>query len=1158
LGVAVWFTPTILVHTGLGPWLIEFTFARAGVKFTVGDVTAGWFSPVQITNMSIHDAGGNRLMTVAAIATTKNLAELVLNRRDMGAIQIDQPHLHAVLGEQGTNLDKLLGAILETKSNQRALFDTSVVVEIRDGQLAVSDNQSRQIAALDNVQLALKIAARESVTMSAAADAAHEAGPGAIDVEFSWQLPRKPSADDLGDGELAIEGQHFPLEVLLPLLRQAVSDLAITGHMDGRLQCHWDGKADAPALRLNGNLSGNAVQFAAPKALGPDRLETKTLAAVLDARVENREVRLDTMSIDSDVGRMQLTGSISLDDLSHRLSARLADWRSSHSGRIVADFELSRLASMLPQTLHLESNTHVTSGKMRVDLRTERDGAQRVWRGSITTEGVSGHSHGRPVAWREPLKIELDALASADGWHLRELDIRSEFLEIHGSGQPSEGRITLQGDLNRLTEQLGQFSHLGAFQLEGRLSGEASWKPTGESGREAQVSLVVQGFRYGRDKQLLWSEEQLVVRAFALGTLERHALHRLDKVSVTLESGGDRLDGSLIEPVNKPWDDPEWPLVWRMDGTLETWLPRVRPWLRLSGWELGGQFSTQTRGRFSAQRVQLDDCHVKVANFKAHAPGWSIDEPQIQLDGQLVWDLPSHRIDFPEMTGTSSSLAFRARDVEFSSQPENLHASGSAAFRGDLRRVTSWKVKNPLQPEQQLAGQFQGQIQMSTLRQVVSFQGSAACADFTFDTRPPSFVSNGIFVSAQAPWNRLWYEAQLQIQAEGRYDAPADRLEFDRLTVVGDAAQINARGVVQQLAGPSQADLKGEIDYDLLGISRKLQARFGPGLLFVGRQRQPFSLRGPLRASSVTVGPASSDLPVSQSDGRPRVSPALSATSTLGWDSANLYGLQIGPHSLAARLERGIVQLDRIEASLNQGRVTLTPRLELNSQPPVLVIEDGVAEGIHITSDMCHSWLKYVAPLLAGVTSAEGQVSLALSSARIPASRIPAAELAGTLTIHKARVGPGGLAHQLLAVTRDLSTLIGRQNQPLALANPDQHWINVPPQKVDFQMNQGRVYHRDLQMAVGNVSVRTQGWVATDQSISLIAEIAIPEEWLEGRRLLSGLRGQSLQVPIHGTLMQPQLDQSAIAQLSQQVLGATAERLIQDELMQGLEKLLGR
>ena len=53
----------------------------------------------------------------------------------------------------------------------------------------------------------------------------------------------------------------------------------------------------------------------------------------------------------------------------------------------------------------------------------------------------------------------------------------------------------------------------------------------------------------------------------------------------------------------------------------------------------------------------------------------------------------------------------------------------------------------------------------------------------------------------------------------------------------------------------------------------------------------------------------------------------------------------------------------------------------------------------------------------------------------------------------------------------------------------------------------------------------------------------------------SGLKGQSLKIPISGTLAQPRMDQSAVAGLSQQLLQGAAQQAIGGELNKALDKL---
>jgi hypothetical protein len=54
--------------------------------------------------------------------------------------------------------------------------------------------------------------------------------------------------------------------------------------------------------------------------------------------------------------------------------------------------------------------------------------------------------------------------------------------------------------------------------------------------------------------------------------------------------------------------------------------------------------------------------------------------------------------------------------------------------------------------------------------------------------------------------------------------------------------------------------------------------------------------------------------------------------------------------------------------------------------------------------------------------------------------------------------------------------------------------------------------------------------------------------------MLVGLKGQSLTIPISGTLRQPRMDQSAVSGLSRQLLQGAAQQAIGGELNKALDK----
>jgi hypothetical protein len=135
-------------------------------------------------------------------------------------------------------------------------------------------------------------------------------------------------------------------------------------------------------------------------------------------------------------------------------------------------------------------------------------------------------------------------------------------------------------------------------------------------------------------------------------------------------------------------------------------------------------------------------------------------------------------------------------------------------------------------------------------------------------------------------------------------------------------------------------------------------------------------------------------------------------------------------------------------------------------------------------------------------------------------------------------------------------------NPPAAPATtpeaPAKQWLELPEQRVPVDVADGRVHHQGLSMQVKDVVIRTSGSVGiTDQTLSLVAEIPILDDWIKNRRELSGLKGQTIQIPIGGTVTRPQLDTRGLLAFSKNLAFAAGRGAIENELTKGLEKGTG-
>jgi hypothetical protein len=137
-----------------------------------------------------------------------------------------------------------------------------------------------------------------------------------------------------------------------------------------------------------------------------------------------------------------------------------------------------------------------------------------------------------------------------------------------------------------------------------------------------------------------------------------------------------------------------------------------------------------------------------------------------------------------------------------------------------------------------------------------------------------------------------------------------------------------------------------------------------------------------------------------------------------------------------------------------------------------------------------------------------------------------------------------------------------RQIEAIRKADPGQTvssqnrvWMQLPEQRIAFRMVEGRVHHRDLNIALGDARLSTSGSVDVAGNLEIMTSLPIPDNWTQKGPVLAALRGQTLQFPMNGTIYRPQIDASTLGQLGRQTIQNAAQGMLQQGLNKGLEKL---
>jgi hypothetical protein len=274
------------------------------------------------------------------------------------------------------------------------------------------------------------------------------------------------------------------------------------------------------------------------------------------------------------------------------------------------------------------------------------------------------------------------------------------------------------------------------------------------------------------------------------------------------------------------------------------------------------------------------------------------------------------------------------------------------------------------------------------------------------------------------------------------------------------------------------------------------------------------------------------------------------------WSSANVYGLPIGGGKIAATLGDGAVHVQPLALDVAEGRLTAAPNVRLDPAPKELTLSKGpLLSAVRISPEVSEAMLKYIAPVLAGATRSEGKFSLQLDGARVPLDEPMRAESAGQLAVHSVRVVPGPMAVEWIGLAQQIEG-IARRRDPTALAKrPTVTLLSIHDQNVNFRVADGRVYHQNLEFQVDDLVLRSSGSVGLDETLDLVIQVPIPESWLGGDRLLAGLKGQTIEIPVGGTLKRPRMDQTAIAGLSRQLIQGAAQGKVGEEVNRVLDQI---
>ena len=463
-----------------------------------------------------------------------------------------------------------------------------------------------------------------------------------------------------------------------------------------------------------------------------------------------------------------------------------------------------------------------------------------------------------------------------------------------------------------------------------------------------------------------------------------------------------------------------------------------------------------------------------------------------------------------------------------------IQVSGETSI--DAKGVTV-QNKEQLGPYRILAESFQGKLVFSTTETMDQSE-----FDLVLNLKHP--VVQEIQEAKTVKGVRLvtvWEDPAVQFSGNGNYSSTDDSLQIKQVILNSKTLSAKVAGSVRELQSTCQTELGGTLQANSDWVDSSLRAYVDKEKVsLAGLQLNQFYFQGPLLGehSALTrfsppakktgeIVPASHSATTSE-DG---VVPPVTAQALFGWKKLEAYGLEMVPGSIVVQVKEDVLKIVPRNVSVGGGRLLLTPQIDLKKVPLQLSFPAGPAlEKVAINDKLSRQWLQFVAPFLADATAVDGRFSLDIKKANIPLEDYAKMETEGTITFHNARIGPGPRFQRVTGIAGTVRQFTGKGGLAAAL-NQNARWIEMKEQAVDFKVTNGRVYHENLTFNIQGASVTTSGSVGmTDQTIDMVARMAVPKKWAKDRPFLKAMQGDGggVDIRITGTLQEPKIESNAM------------------------------
>jgi translocation and assembly module TamB len=1152
--------PSLASHSSIGRSILIQSLARHGLESRVDSMRIGWFTPLKITGLTIHGAAGSNV-TIDQLGMDLTVGNLIGTSPDqLGQVTLRGVTVSCKMNEGRCSLEDDFQSFLDPSDGSST---TSALLKLQDISLAVTDvaGGTWQVAQSNaDVEIeAKRIAATFAGVLT------EPSGSGGS-LQGSIELGGPQAEEAARPWRLDIHSESLPLSVVSLIRRRFPESAAsiprtIHGDATGAVQLVGTPEGSIEATFRNLRVRNLTAADEGTRVWNNGLATLDGDLVLAGNRVIGRQLQAT-----SDFATATIDGAFSRTFSLVGVNDNPLRWLEAIDGTATAEIDLAAFDRSLPGVLPLRDEAQLVSGK--VVARIDSSPSDSVRRSHLVIRSDALRARARGPVVIDP--IELTATVSSEHGQIRaeKFEWKSSFGTAIGKGDLRAGNADVEIDFGRLTAMLRPIVQISETTLAGAASGKIQWN--------ASADNVWRLLGSGNVSNLLVTlpSGQSLKRPAMQGTIEAvgrwggQTLDELTRADVTLASHGLDIQAELDRPVRQPSTSVPLPIRIRGNGRIETLAETLGPWLPPELRSAEGGFNMSARAEVSTKMTRLTSAAIELTAPRIVYADRFFSQPGVKVHFAGDYSWPSQDLIAESFTIAGDAFSMAAKgtagseqvdmQIKWRAKLERIQGSVKKRISNRLSapiQQVGYRTEAPVKADDWLVmGDCEGEIYLKTRDNMLDIDTSVTGTNFAI-IQPPR-ASAGFQTVGPMPPQRgtspsphssrtaraVWAEPELKLDGLIHYDTNTGGVRADHLQVSGEWFASTLSGDVVWNGAEGNIELQGPARLQMDKVAHRLSSLAGIEIVATGTQETPLKVR-------VYRNPGNEV--------------SLDVSANLGWESAQVAGLTLGPASVPIRLSETTVDVAPARIPVGQGHLNLAGQVFYRPGPLWLRINRGViAESIQLTPEMTNRWLKYLAPLAADTTRIDGTIGAEIDEALIVLDQPQKSRVVGRLNVAGAEMTAGPMVNQILAGIDPLRTLAQAVSSPPAqpIQPLDRTLISMPAQTVGFSVEHGIVSHDRLFFEVGQVQVVTSGRVSLDGRLDMVAQVPLDASWLGSD--LQQLAGQPVTLPIDGTLSQPSLDSSGVrqvaTQLGVQAAQSTAENYLQKQLNRGFDKIFGR